>query len=86
MAAMKEGCELTGQSVVMILTVESVPLIGVQTRGNLGDGEKIVLVHLPLQTGFLQQNVIVSLQFQTGIIETETTLQKHTAYGEVCCM
>ena len=44
---------------MMILTVESVPLIGVQTRGNLRNGEKIILVDFPLQTRLLQANVII---------------------------
>ena len=43
----------------MILTVERVPLIGIQTRGNLRDGEKIVLVYLPLQARLLQQAIMI---------------------------
>ena len=62
---------------MMILTVESVPLIGVQTRGNLRDGEKIILVNLPLQTRFLKINVGISKD------SNGTTLQKHTSYKAV---
>ena len=60
MAAMNDEREMAAQVAMMllILTVERVPLIGIQARGNLRDGEKIVLVYLPLQARLLQANII----------------------------
>ena len=75
MAAMKDVTEVTAQSLVVILTVESVPLIGVQTRGNLCDGQKIILVDLSLQTRLLQTS-----GSQLKLESIETTLQKHAAF------
>ena len=62
---------------MLILTVECVPLIGVQSRGNLRDGEKIILVYLPLQARLLT-NINLSVR-----LEIQTTLQKHAAYKAV---
>ena len=41
-----------------ILTVQGVPLVGVEAGGDLGDGEEIILLHLPLQTRLLQQGTV----------------------------
>ena len=41
-----------------ILTVQGVPLVGVEAGGDLGDGEEIILLHLALQTRLLQQGAV----------------------------
>ena len=41
-----------------ILTVQGVPLVGVEAGWHLGDGEEIILLHLPLQTRLLQQGTV----------------------------
>ena len=41
-----------------ILTVQGVPLVGVEAGGDLGDGEEVILLHLPLQTRLLQQGTV----------------------------
>lgn len=37
-----------------ILTVQGVPFVGVKTRGNLRDGEEVVLMDLPLKARLLK--------------------------------
>ena len=41
-----------------VLTVQGVPLVGVEAGGDLGDGEEVILLHLPLQTRLLQQGTV----------------------------
>ena len=48
---------IRGLLCLMLLTMQGVPLIGVQPRGDLSDGQQVILVHLPLQAGLLQQTI-----------------------------
>ena len=42
------------------------PLVGVEAGGDLGDGEEVILLHLPLQTWLLQQgdSLNIALHYQ----------------------